>query len=847
MAEIYYTPSTEELALNFSAWTAIANNSISYGKNILNIFANTINELKEKTDLIDKQWRITEADISEIDHSWAISAKTIMDTASPIAVADMLSEVYLASGFVPNFAYTSSGYVASGLIPIPIVSIGKEEDFYKALPTSFVVKEIFSGNSDDNYGPCEYLNGIMRIKYKDYYTEQIIQFNRDIDPYNKNVQQTLVSVDFDPSYSGAYQYDIGYVNKNTNIRIPSQYINDTMLVFKAIDDSTIYPESTSGFLLPSTVTSIPSGIVTIPDGYVCVGYKNQCSYITATKPRLTNTGVYRADYDFDSDGVINLVELNMIQSVLDISESDVSEDDWNNIYSKYDLDGDKVITSDDVAILKKYLNSYADDTRDMVTINVPGNYLIQYETSSQPGVTGYVTSNNAILLWRNKSFDGSIKTTYGDNFVDIDYDFDSDQFLLLDDVEKCVYVMLFDENQSVVDKFKILLPIESVDEVLGGITYCGKGIAYVCSFNKFGNGYLYRINLRSSDIDANVSRVPIYLGINDEFLYTTNGGLSLGQSGLTAFCGYNKLLMTARNKVYMLEPRYDVMIVSGDKVHFRSKYNKVIVGNGSITKYAKQFWNHVWNEFDEFAWKVGLQRLAGETNLELKLRSLDVYENYPVPSEQGYINGILREVGGELFVVKQTRSFAVEHNITVSDTYPVNITIGYKVPRQLIVNRYETVPVYNTNNTVLYNKYLAYGNNTLTGEDNVLLFTVDGSTILLNFDIINPYEELMTIDYFYTEDNLIYGSGKQYVISPFKPTTSPHLELFRITDYERLSENTYGYYENDKPTNKLLAVVASLKQIDNTTFNHFVANESRFDSGSKYIFGKTSIPQYWQE
>jgi len=307
--------------------------------------------------------------------------------------------------------------------------------------------------------------------------------------------------------------------------------------------------------------------------------------------------------------------------------------------------------------------------------------------------------------------------------------------------------------------------------------------------------------------------------------------------------------MTANNKVYILEPRYDVAIITGSTVHIRSQYDYVKLFNVDDTIYtAKQYWHHVWNEFDDFAWKVGLTRLPGESNIELKLRVYDVNKYYPTPSEQGYIYGILRDLGESHFSIPQSRLYAFDQRILVSDETPIKITIGYKNPLTLDITHYVEEDVLNANNVKLYTKYKAYGNNPVTGDDDVLLFTVELSTIELNFDIIYTYEELLTVDYFYQyNEESIIGDGKQFIIMPFVPPIDPYLEVFRISDYDRLVEAKHGYYANERPTQKLLDVVKQLKKIDNTTFNNYIANESRFDMGSKYLFGNTSIPQYWQE
>lgn len=62
-------------------------------------------------------------------------------------------------------------------------------------------------------------------------------------------------------------------------------------------------------------------------------------------------------------------------------------------------------------------------------------------------------------------------------------------------------------------------------------------------------------------------------------------------------------------------------------------------------KHYEYFVHHVWNPFDEFGFLLGVERLYGERNEQLKERILDVFRKPGNTTKQGLVNGIARELG----------------------------------------------------------------------------------------------------------------------------------------------------------------------------------------------------------
>lgn len=143
---------------------------------------------------------------------------------------------------------------------------------------------------------------------------------------------------------------------------------------------------------------------------------------------------------------------------------------------------------------------------------------------------------------------------------------------------------------------------------------------------------------------------------------------------LRDFYGLNKQLPRfyqdrSRGYLYL---RVDFTLIED----IRNPYRAVII-NGA-PQYTLEI-HHVWNAFDEFALLLGLTRLPGERNQNLKARILDVFENPGGVHKDGIRNGLARELGLEKEQVQvipfHDRTFASE--LVKADGTPTKKMISY--------------------------------------------------------------------------------------------------------------------------------------------------------------------------
>ena len=89
-------------------------------------------------------------------------------------------------------------------------------------------------------------------------------------------------------------------------------------------------------------------------------------------------------------------------------------------------------------------------------------------------------------------------------------------------------------------------------------------------------------------------------------------------------------------------------------------------------KHYEYMVHHVWNPFDEFGFLLGVERLYGERNEELKERILDVFRRPANTTKQGLENGIARELGltSEEVVVEEMKDPETKSSLWTDEGIP---------------------------------------------------------------------------------------------------------------------------------------------------------------------------------
>ena len=443
MAKKYYSQTVNKLVNKFEPWMAIANNAQSNGQRFLSPFAIQYDELLEKFTRMEGQWNIETADIYEIYETWAIEAVDIIYNTTTSSIYDLLREVTSVTGHYPKYELNETTGVYDDLGETSersITIVDTEEEMYKALPTAYMYSEIFDGPDDDIYKSLQYIDGSIRIKLDQRGLEKEIQLTRSKDPSNTNVSVDITSEAYDQNMEFLREEETTFIDAYTNYRPSSPVIKDSLLIFA----------------FGETIDAQPSNIV-IPSGYYFIGSGVSSDNHELVLPWTNDNSLYRSDFDYDNDGIINEVEIQMITNVLGTNRDDenISEEQWSDEYSKFDINGDNEITIDDYNTLKDHIVTTSDDTTNILLFKIPGQFLIQYDTVGGGGITGYTIKDEALQNFRNDTFGDSIPISNPSGYRDVAYDQFTDSFFFLDDDEKSIYAELFNELNETVDKYSV--------------------------------------------------------------------------------------------------------------------------------------------------------------------------------------------------------------------------------------------------------------------------------------------------------------------------------------------------------------------------------------------------------
>ncbi len=842
----YYSPLTQERAQLFPRWSHVNNNILSIGHKFLNVHTLLTNELRLTIEGIYNQMAIGTANIDEVSETWIVEPIDIFEIPSEYNKETFLENVVKIEGHTPTYIFSMSGVPieSSGVVTTNIDLVADENIFYTHVPTAYASSVMYEGNEFDKYLNCVYNNGQLRIKLEDRFLEKRIDFPNTVDTFSDKAA-FATSVAYDDLYERVTE-TTPYIGAMTHYYPKKDIIEDNMII------SVELASQPSGYRFEE---SIEAHWVT--SGYMAVGTSYNSDFYSVINLASYTTDLYVESLDFDNDGIINDSEIYMINRHFGKSKFDpnMTEEFWESNLSKFDIDGDGKITRNDIDTLRPHLYTTKFNTGNAIQFKIPGKYIVEYDSCQGGGVIGYIDSGSQTpYVWRNDSFNGQISTQLEDRYNDITYDYINDMFFFSDKFEKSIHAIIFNNNGQVIDKTKIILPVESFYDEPIGITFSGNGLlTTVMNDTQNMKSRLCIIDTFENDVDMSSRILPIFQKADKRSFIRELTYLSNDLHGITAYFG-NVLIGTYGNKVLRFDPVYDIAFYSKEtnRIHIREKFNEVWLYDkyGNIAK-ARPVWNRVWNEFDEFALMNGLTRLPGETNEEQKTRTLDVYKNYPHATEQGYINGIMRDLGFQKFDVYKNSVITVQNPI-LDITNPSNtfkVIIGWYSPINLNTQEITVTPVTNKQGVTLYNKYVVYGYHPYTNNYQEL-FTVDYNTISFNFKIKTEIQDVVRVSYSYSDSSAISQvTEEQFIINPtVDPEGVDYLEIFRMDDYERLSDPKYGFYdEQQNPTEKLYTFIKELRSIDNTTWSNIIANQSRFDTAPKFYMTNTKTPQYWQD
>lgn len=421
--------------------------------------------------------------------------------------------------------------------------------------------------------------------------------------------------------------------------------------------------------------------------------------------------------DLDDDGMIDSREIDLINSVMGYSRSNFSASEWDEKYSKYDIDGNGVINEKDRFVIESLLNTMSVDSS-AILFDLPGQYKIEYSVPYEGAATKAIASkNNELIYLKNDELD-YLKSQWPTEYVDMTYDQDKGITYYLDNLTKSVWAYEDNILGQTNDRFKLPLPLYTGIQLIG-IEYNEYRIYILAKINN-----QYKIITLRTDIDnilQNVFIIPIHSGHTpDGFIRTRDAAGLVDPKGLAIINGC-KLVTYDESKLKLLLPIYDVFYRSTDedikpRLNFREKYESLEIENGTVS----QIYNTLWNMIDNHGEEKGLYRLPGETNITFKNRIMDVFKHFPSRDVNGAIYGISRELGQGTFDINIIPEVhLLSHSITKENKDTVKL---YEDGIEIEYDEVKTIPQY------MHGKYthdkIEYIKN------NVVVLTIDKDIVI---------------------------------------------------------------------------------------------------------------------
>jgi hypothetical protein len=439
----------------------------------------------------------------------------------------------------------------------------------------------------------------------------------------------------------------------------------------------------------------------------------------------TSTYTIRDVYigDLDGDGIIDATEIELLTAQIGNNKNDYTNTEWETTYKKYDINGDESITNSDLEILKNLVSSVARNAS-AIYIDSPGNYIINYSLplDNYAATTSVFSGrNNNMQHFRNTEH-GYLQKLWGAEYKGMTYDKDKDIYYLINNNTKKVIACEIDDNNQVMDRMDIQLPLFNNMELLG-LAYFEYRIYVLATID--GNGYIFIVSTDISSIKDTIIRIPIHSGtlstVKTEAYLRDSLPIANTAVGLAVI--NNKLFYYDSEYIYILLPLYDYMIMSADSndqptISFREAYETIHTLPASETIPVYQ---NIWNRLDFHGEKKGLIRLPGESNVSFKQRIMNTYKYFPSRDKQGSMYGIQRELG-----VEQIASY--EPNINI---LPSPIVSG-DIDSIRVFSGNEYIPVISSTSETVYKdgKYLndkltlnLSGDNTLVIDGDILLWS----------------------------------------------------------------------------------------------------------------------------
>lgn len=639
-----YLPRTGTYAAQFPLWSAAANDMYSVTQRLLNPILHGFRDMEKSLAEARQEIHIANIDADRNPYrSWLFKYVDVLDAAD---ISTFMDDFSSAIGTIED-------------VDIPIREVNTIYELLESAPTAYrVAYDIGSGTN--NVDLIDIISG-----YTFENCESTIDGNIQIitSPAGNNYPRQHISVQLPASYVGRYGDEDLTVNQTEDPGFVT--VRETYEV-----------NTGDKVLLPWHVVS---GTFSISDvtGGAERGLLNSNSYIIHDG-REYNVDIYSPLVDFDDNGIIDGTEVAAIQDRLGTAITDVEPEVWESQYARYDIAnedgiagrGDGRISHAELGLVNRLSGSIA-RSADIVEFLSGGSFRIIARVPNEGETISYYKQGTGLLPARDGTVGGRYNTLFGGEYRDISYEEEFNLWYCLPTFGNRIDVIKFDQLSQIADKLSLPLPIQNTNTVFKSLTIDNDNL-YVLGVMS-GGSYIYHMDLNQANPAQSVKQIPIHSGEMvsgyTEVYKRDNAGLDAPR-GIGSL-GEHKLVVVEDHNIKIIMPMLDYMIRAvnpqGEStVQFMENYESYqTVPSGTIDP----VYFYIWNIFDEYALFAGLTRLPGESNSELRKRTLRVWTDLPGRSPQGVVNTLAHELG-EL-------APTVEHeklNILPTQILPENIS-----------------------------------------------------------------------------------------------------------------------------------------------------------------------------
>lgn len=531
---------------------------------------------------------------------------------------------------------------------------------------------------------------------------------------------------------------------------------------------------------------------------------------------------YKKTLDFNENGVVDEEDYKMMRTAMGKTYETIDPEEWNEIWSHFDLNNDGRISKADMDMFMAYYPSSIWPDKAILILRKMGGYVLTERTILGNTTTTSTFATNAkggFMNIKNYSNDPTVIGRFPKTALDVTYDSRSDVYYYSSSVEKGVIGTKFNKLGSIIERKKFTLG-EYFDWDPRGV--------------KWKDGYVYLLVVKSGQCkilrydtlttyDYTYDKVidilcefndPTFLTINDEDRFIIGDGSKLHIMKNI----YRRALIKDNRLLLSSHPSYDWVCYDNSGVFsFGDTSSGIVSGiaSGIVSGEINLGPELLWNVFDEYALGTGLERLPGEDNDSLLYRIMGVFRRPPGINHLGLANSVQRDLALRYYTpVKGYFSLRFEPNL----------------------NRIRELEIYSDNSKIDVRRIVntEEGYRFLDGSGR-LIIELNGADIVNIGPILNKTKNLDIVYWtFDSEDNevSIHDRWDNFDYISME-TDEPYVRFHSLGDEDYLLDPDNGYFSVDgQITEKLLRIIEKADSYSNDRWHNAITDESFYDMTS---------------